>query len=134
MSYSKPLPNKKGIAQAYWEGLKKEKLLIQECKECHHSIFYPRVVCTNCGGSELEYKEHSGVGEIYSYTVVYKPRNPEFKQDVPYVVALVQLEGGARMMTNIVDCEIEKIEIGMKVKIVFESVTEEITLPFFKPL
>jgi uncharacterized OB-fold protein len=132
MAYTKPLPIIKGMAETFWNGLKEQRLLIQYCQDCAQSIFYPRVMCPHCGGTNVEFKEQSGIGEIYSYTVVHAPRHKGFNEDAPYVVALVNIEGGARMMTNIIDCEINDVQIGSKVKISFTDVTDEITLPHFK--
>jgi uncharacterized OB-fold protein len=132
MMINKPLPEIKGIAKTYWEGLKERKLLIQQCNECNKQIFYPRIVCHYCGSTSVEYKEHSGEGEIYSYTVIYKPRHPAFMDEAPYVVALVDLDGGERMMTNIIDCEIDDIKIGRRVQVSYTDISDSVTLPHFK--
>jgi uncharacterized OB-fold protein len=133
MSYQKPLPITKGLPKIYWDGLKEEKLLIQHCNECREMIFFPRVMCPHCGGTNIDFKEHNGLGEIYSYTVVHRTRTPGFKDEVPYVVALVNLSGGkARIMTNIIDCSIDEVEIGKQVEIVFSKADEEVTLPHFR--
>lgn len=135
MPYNKPLPVTKGVGETFWKGLKKRQFLVQYCSDCKEWVFYPRILCPYCGGENLDYIEHEGTGEVYSYTVVYKPRNTSFKNEVPYIVALVNLDGGkARLMTNIVSCPIENIAVGLKVKIEYTDITDGITLPIFKPL
>ncbi|WP_158599072.1 Zn-ribbon domain-containing OB-fold protein [Planococcus salinus] len=115
--------------------MKEKKFLIPHCNECNEMFFYPRVVCPHCGGTNIEFQDHNGKGEIYSYSIVEKSFIQGFEKEVPYTVALVQLEGGkARMMTNIIECEPEKVEIGMPVEIHFQDVTDEIALPHFKPM
>jgi hypothetical protein len=126
-----PYPNTKGIAKTFWDGLKEGKFLVQHCHDCGGQIFYPRVVCHHCGGTNLSFREHSGEGEIYSFTVIHKNRHPAFKDKVPYVVAIVELAGGGRMMTNIVDCDAEDVKIGQKVKLKPAAVSEDVTLPYF---
>lgn len=132
MTYHKALPITKGIAETFWTSLKDRKFMIQSCTDCTKQIFYPRVVCPHCGGSHVEYAEHEGTGEIYSFSVTHRTRLPGFKDEVPYVLALVDIDGGGRMMTNIIDCDPNEVQIGAKVKIAFTDVTEEITLPHFK--
>jgi uncharacterized protein len=135
MTYNKPLPNPKGISETYWKGLKDKKLLIQVCNNCHEHIFYPRILCPKCGDEDIEFKEHSGEGEIYSYTVLYKSIVKGFSEETPYALALVKLDGGnAKMMTNIVGCSPDTVEIGMRVSVVFTDVTDEFTLPHFIPV
>jgi uncharacterized OB-fold protein len=133
MSYKKALPLTKGVGETYWNGLKEKKLVIQQCEGCYEWIFYPRVVCTNCGSESLSFKEHSGDGEIYSFTVVHKTRMKGFKEEVPYVVALINLKDtNVRMMSNIVKSTENDIKIGGHVKVVFEEVTDDVTLPYFE--
>lgn len=135
MLYNKPLPNPKGISETYWKGLKEKKILIQHCTHCEDTIFYPRIVCPNCGNEDIEFREHGGEGEIYSFTVVHRSFVKGFSKEVPYIIALVKLDGGnAKLMTNIVECNENEVEIGMRVKPVFTDVTDEITLLHFKPV
>jgi uncharacterized OB-fold protein len=75
----------------------------------------------------------AGRGTVYSFTVIHRPPFPVFRDKVPYVLAIIELTEGVRMMTNIIGCEPNMVEIGMPVEVTFEDVTEEITLPQFKP-
>ncbi|ACL05075.1 protein of unknown function DUF35 [Desulfatibacillum aliphaticivorans] len=120
-------------AQPFWDGTRQGKLLIQHCKECQANIFYPRLFCPECHSDQLDWVESAGKGAVYSYTVVYNNSPSAFLQDVPYVVAIVKLDEGVRMCTNIVGCEPEKIQCDMPVEVVFEKLDVEFTLPKFKP-
>lgn len=132
MTYNKPLPNTKGIPEKFWNALRNRQFLVQRCSECKSQIFYPRIICPYCGSLDIEYEEHDGLGEIYSFTIVHRTRHIEFKKDLPYTLALVDLQGGGRMMTNIIGCEPEEVKIGAPVKIEFTDVNKDITLPHFK--
>ena len=96
-------------------------------------IFYPRKYCPECWSSNLFYSEASGKGKIFTYSVTMDGVEKKFMDDLPFVLALVDLDEGVRMMTNIVECQPEDVSIGMDVEVVFEDVTDEITLPKWKP-
>lgn len=130
----KPLPRLTTVSETYWKGARNHKLLIQKCENCGKKIYYPRMVCPKCLSSDLGWVEASGRGKVYSYSVVNRPPSKEFSEDVPYILALVELAEGPKMITNIVGCEPEKVKIGMDVEVVFDDVTEDIALPKFKPL
>lgn len=130
--YKKPLPYIHSETKAYWDGAKNGELLIRKCRSCGAYHFYPRDFCPSCFSFEVEWVKASGRGIIYSFTVRHRPA-PGFEQDVPYNLALVQLEEGVRMMCNIVGCANEDLRIGMPVEVAFDQVTEGVTLPKFKP-
>lgn len=130
--YEKPLPVPDAETTPYWEGLRSRKLLLRYCAACKRCHFYPRALCPSCHSDELEWKEASGRGEVYTYTVARRPAGPAFKASVPYVVALIQLEEGPRMMSNILTDDVEGVRIGRRVQVDFDDVTDEITLPKFR--
>lgn len=130
--YDKPLPVVDAESQPFWDAAKAHKLVIQQCSGCDRFIFYPRAVCPHCSGDALEWRDVSGEGTIYSFTVARRPAGPAFKDDAPYVIALIDLKEGARMMSNIVTGNVDSVKIGQGVKVLFEDVTEEITLPKFE--
>ena len=109
-------------------------LVIQECKECDVKIFYPRKYCPECWSSDLGWSEASGKAKVYSFSILMDQVEPKFKEDLPYVLALVDLEEGIRMMTCIVDCEPEEVKMDMDVEVVFEDITDEFSLPYFRPI
>ena len=90
-------------------------------------------MCPVCNSANKAWTKASGNGKIYSWTVVHHPSSPAWAAETPYVVAVVELEEGVRMASNIVDCPAEKLYIGMPVEVIFESVTEDVTLYKFKP-
>lgn len=131
--YKKPIPKPSPETEEFWAGCKRHELLVQHCKDCGRYIYYPRTLCPSCSSRNIEWVKSSGRGEVYSFSVHY--RGPkEFKDDVPYVVALIDMEEGWRMMSNIIDCNPEEVCIGDKVEVVFEDITEEISLPKFRLL
>jgi uncharacterized protein len=130
-NYNKPLPKSSPWSQFFWDNTKKRKLMIQQCEDCGKFIFYPKLVCPFCLSSNLRWVESSGKGKIYSFTIVNK--YPPTGFSVPYVVAIVDLEEGVKLCTNIVNYKTEKLRCDMDVEVVFEDVTNEITLPKFQP-
>ncbi len=129
----KPLPVVNPWAKPFWEGARERKLLIQKCKDCEKFIFYPRIVCPYCFSENVEWVEASGKGTIYSYTVVVNNAPSAFIDDMPYVVAIIKLEEGVQMLSNIVDCEPSELKCDMPVEVTFEKLNDEFTLPKFKP-
>lgn len=132
--YKKPLPVVDGDSREYWEGCRQHKLLIQQCEDCQKYIFYPRNLCPHCHSDRIKWVESSGRGKVYSYTINRRPAFPSFAEETPYVVALIELEEGVRMISNIINCDIDQVKIDMPVEVVFEKATEEITLPKFQPV
>ncbi|MGF7160372.1 hypothetical protein FHS85_001995 [Rhodoligotrophos appendicifer] len=132
--YEKPLPVVDPGTEPYWSALRDNKLMLKHCRACNQAHFYPRELCPHCFSDDLDWIEASGKGVIYSYTIARRPAGPAFKADAPYVVALIDLAEGPRMMTNIVTDDVEAVRIGDPVEVAFEAVTEEITLPKFTPL
>ncbi len=134
--YTKPLPKADPVTAPFWESLKREKIEVQRCDDCEAHIFYPRALCPHCSSRRLRWTPVSGRGRIYTLTIVHKAPGPAFKADTPYVVALVELDEGCRIMTNIVDApaDPDHVRIGMPVEIVYHHVTDDVTLPKFRPV
>lgn len=131
MSDMIPLPIPTETSQPHWDGCKQGELLVQQCADCNAYVFIPQESCTNCQGSNLNWVKSSGKGVLYSYTTVFRPQRVEF--EVPYVVAIVELEEGWHMLSNLVECDLDAIKVGMPIEVSFKKMTEEITLPMFKP-
>jgi uncharacterized OB-fold protein len=128
-----PVPNTKGYGKKYWDELVNNRFCIPFCESCNEYYFYPRIMCPHCSSQNVTFKEHNGLGEIYSFTVVQRTIVESFEKDVPYTMALVQIDdNGTKMMTRIIDCEPSKVYIGMKVKLKFHKM-DNVTLPFFVP-
>ena len=130
--YEKPLPVFDADSRPFWEGAKAHKLVLQQCGGCGKFVFYPRVLCPHCHSDSLEWKDVSGEGTIHTFTVARRPAGPTFKEDLPYVVALIDLKEGPRMMSNIVTDDVDSVKIGQSVKVTFDDVTGEVTLPKFQ--
>ena len=113
-------------SKPYWDAAANGKLMIKHCKGCNKNFFYPRSICPFCSSTDTEWKEASGKGEIYSHSTMR--RVPE-----PYALAYVTLAEGPKMLTNIVDCDYDKLAIGQKVHVVFKPAKEGPPIPAFAP-
>ena len=112
--------------EAYWEGARNGKLLLRHCTSCDRVHHYPRGLCPHCFSDKLDWKQASGKGKIYTFSVMR--RAPE-----PYVIAYVTLDEGVSMMTNIVDCDFDKVRIDQPVKVVFKASENGQPVPVFSP-
>ncbi len=130
--WNKPLPTIVGETKPYWDSCRRGKLLLQKCSRCNEYQFYPRGICAHCWSNDIGWVESSGKGTVWTYTVTYQNRTPGFA-DGPYVLALVELDEGVKMFTNIVDCDVAQVRIGMAVEVTFVKANEQITVPYFKP-
>jgi len=128
----KPIPVITTESRPFWDGCRDGRLMLQQCGDCGGWIYYPRALCTHCHSDNLEWKQASGEGVIYSYTVCRRPAGPAFKEEVPYVVALIDLKEGPRMLSNVIGCAPEAVRIGQDVRVRFEALNDEVTLPKFE--
>ena len=131
--YIKPLPEPSPATQPYWDAAREHRLLIQRSTATGEYIFYPRAVSPYGAGDELEWVEATGRGTVYTFTIARRPTAPQWAGDVPYVIAIIELEEGPHMTANIVDCDPEQVHIGMPVVTTFDDVTPEVTLVQFRP-
>jgi uncharacterized OB-fold protein len=116
----KPEPPITGETQPFWDGCAAAELRYQVCRECRHAQFYPRALCAGCGGVDLEWRRSQGEGRVYAVTVVERAPSAAFRADVPYVIVLVDLDEGFRMMANVVGDDRLEAAIGDRVRVVFE--------------
>ena len=132
--YAKPLPRPNEETQPFWDGLKKHELTLPHCKKCDTYHLYPRPFCPFCFSWDIDWRKTSGKGKLYTYAIQHRAQHPAFKEEAPYITAIVQLDEGPRMMTNLVDVEPDpaKIRCDSPVEIVYDDVTENITLPKFR--
>ena len=132
----KPLPEITPITQPFWEGTANGKLLIQRCTDCQSWVWCPRPACVECASERLEWTPVSGRGQIFAFTVIREVIGRAlrgFEKDIPYVTAWIDLDEGPRFCSNIVECPIEKVKIGMSVEVVFQEAGPGIFLPKFRP-
>jgi len=130
--YIKPLPVIKPWSKKFWEAARQHKLIMQKCNDCGKLIFYPRKVCPFCWSASVGWTDVSGKARVRTMTTTIAGVEQAFIPDLPYVLAIVELEEGVRMMTNIVECRPEDVKIGMEVAVTFRDCTEQISLPVFK--
>ena len=130
---SKPTPLPNPETQAFWDACLREELTVQLCGQCANKQHYPRALCHACGSKELSQVAVTGKGTIASFTVNRVPVSSHYAQDVPYAVALVNLDEGVTMMANVTHCDPETLQIGQRVHAHFET-RGEIKLPQFRPL
>jgi uncharacterized OB-fold protein len=129
--YDLPTPDLE--QQPYWDAAREERLLIKRCNACGKPHFYPRPFCPHCWSDDVVWEEASGRGTLYTFSIVRRNDLPPFGERVPYVAAIVDLEEGVRMMTNLEQCAEDAIAIGMPVRVAFRVETEDFTFPIFVP-
>ena len=134
MEYKKPLPKPNDDNRLFWEGCREHQLRFQKCVDCGHVRWPPSIICPICYSDNTDLITTSGRGTIFSFVVYHTAFHPAFEDDLPYVVAIVELEEGPRLLTNIVNCSHDELRCDLAVEVVWDDVTEEISLPKFSPL
>ena len=129
----KPLPAVAIWARPFWNAARENRLVLQHCNDCGKAIFYPRAFCPHCLSDNLGWQTASGRGTVYSYTVVEANAPSAFIGDIPYVVAVIRLDEGVQMLSNVVGCELSQLRCDMPVEVTFEKLNDEFTLPKFRP-
>jgi enoyl-CoA hydratase/carnithine racemase/uncharacterized OB-fold protein len=129
----KPIPVMQPWTTDFWKATKQRKLLVQHCSDCGANIFFPKKACPECWSGNLDWIESKGRAKVYTYTVMMDMVEPKFMADLPYVLAMVDLAEGIRMITRIVNCRPENMVIDMDVQVAFEDISPECALPVFEP-
>ena len=132
--YQGALPVPTHDTQPYWDAAKEHRLVLPYCAACDAYDFYPRPFCRQCFSWDIEWRDASGKGTLHTYVINHRPARG-FDEMTPYVIAVVELEEGPRMMTNIVMEEeptVDNLRIDAPVEVVFDDVTDEVTLPRFR--
>ena len=132
--YAKAIPIPGPESLPFWEGAKNHQLMLQKCFDCAHHWFPPSTVCTGCGSRNIEWAASSGKGKVFSFVVFHKLYHKGWDGEIPYAVAIVELEEGARMLSNVIGIPVEEVKCDLSVEVVFEDATSELTLPKFKPV
>ena len=128
----KPLPQMQGLTKEFYDWCKQRQLRFQRCKPCNTWRHVPREMCASCGSFEWEWEKSCGRGRIFTWTVVERPMHPSFARGLPYAPVIVEMEEGVRLLSQVVDCSPDQLEIDACVEVVFEDATDEITLPKFR--
>ena len=133
--YLRPLPNPLNwdASAPFWEAARRHELVMPRCRRCDRLFFYPREACPYCLSSDIDWCKVSGNGRLYSFTVIHRPAHRAFQAGTPYIYALVLLDEGPRLISNLVDCAPGDAIPDMPVAAVFEDVTPDWTLVKFRP-
>ena len=135
-SYNKPIPRPQPESDFYWERARQHELWLRKCNACGKAYFYPRDISPCCFSKDTTWIRASGRATLYTYSIVHRAAHPGFADEVPYVAAMVELEEGPRLPTNVVGVDEptpEKLPIGMPLEVTFEDITDTIALPKFRP-
>jgi uncharacterized protein len=130
---AKPLPQVSPEMAPFFEAARRHELVVQRCASCGAVRFPARTICSRCLGRDAAWTPVSGRGKVFSYAIMHQAMHPGFAADVPYAVVVVELDEGARLLSNLVGCPVSDVRIGLPVEVVFDDVTPEVTLPKFRP-
>lgn len=133
MAYKKPLPQPSADTKSFWDGCKEHQLRFQKCLNCGHILWPPSIICPLCYSYDAEWIVASGKGKVYTFVVYHHLYHKAFEEDIPYVTAIVELDEGPHLLTNIVGCNPDKVRCDMPVEVIWEDITGEFSLPKFKP-
>ena len=133
MAYAKPIPVPSEESRPFWDATSRGELLLQRCGDCGAHRFPPSVLCPECSSTAADWRPVSGRGKVYSFVIFHRAYHPAFADDVPYAVACIELEEGPRLMSNIVGIPPDEVRCDMPVAVVFEKITDDISLPKFRP-
>lgn len=128
MDWNKPLPQPTPLSQPFWDGLREHRLRLQQCGDCSHFIFFPRAHCPSCGSHRLSWQDLSGQGSLYTWTVARIPTLPEFGDEMPQLLAVVELDEGPHLNTTLVGVDPGMLKAGMRVRPVFDERPGSVTL------
>ena len=132
-AYAKPIPSITPELRPFFDAAKRHELVVQRCRGCGTHRFPARELCSTCLSRDSEWVRVSGAGEVFSFNVMHQVYHPGFATEVPYAVVIVKLAEGAKMTSNLVGVAPQDVRIGMPVRVVFEDITDEVTLPKFAP-
>lgn len=127
------LPTPEADTVEFWEAAHQGRFLLRHCEECGAISYYPRPFCPRCWSERVSWQEASGRATLYSWSVIHSNDQPPFRDRVPYVAAVVDLEEGPRMMTNVIDCDLAALRVDMPLVLRFMPISDEFSLPVFTP-
>ncbi len=128
----RPLPEPGPVSTAYWEAAARGEVLFQECPACGNRQHYPRLLCTKCGDVP-EWRTSSGKGTVHTYTIVRQNHASPFKESLPYVVAMIELEEGPKLMGGVTHCVPDDVHVGMPVEVYSVFVDDSLGIHFWRP-
>jgi hypothetical protein len=130
-TWQRPLPAPDAFERPFFEAAARGELLYQRCPKCGFAQFYPRPVCTACG-ADPEWATASGRGVVHTWTVVRQNAMPPFEDELPYVVAMVELPEGVRMLTNVTGCAVDEVQVGLALEAYAVEFAPGLALPFWR--
>ncbi|MBW2544995.1 MAG: Zn-ribbon domain-containing OB-fold protein [Deltaproteobacteria bacterium] len=134
MTYNKPLPKINADTKEFWEGCREHLIKIQKCADCGFVRWPPSFICPQCHSQKTDWIASTGRGSVYTFVVNHIAYHPAFRENLPYVVAVVELDEGPHLLTNIVDCDPGEVLCDMPVEVVWDDITDEFSLPKFRPV
>ena len=126
------LPSPDFETAPFWDGCKHGQFLLRHCNACGHDFHYPRPFCPRCWDDDVSWREASGRGTLYTYSIVHVNDLPPFGERVPYVAAIVELEEGPRVMTNIEGVPFDELRAEMPVTVEYKAISDDVTIPVFR--
>lgn len=128
------LPTIEEESRPFWAAARDGRFLIARCNDCGRAHHYPRPFCPFCWSENVSWEDASGMATLYTYSTVFVNDRPPFDDGLPYVAAVVDLEEGPRVMTTLVDCDPAHLQVGQEVMVSYRVLTEDITVPVFRPV
>lgn len=130
---TRPVPHPDLYTLPYWQHAREGKFVLPHCESCGRHHFYPRGSCPHCGATRIAWSPASGRGEVYSFSVVHRAPGPAFKDDVPYVIAIVKTDEGPHLLSRVVGVAPEAVRIGLRLRVRLDAISPEASLPVFVP-
>jgi uncharacterized OB-fold protein len=128
------LPTPDFETQPFWDGCKEGRFLLKHCNACGQHHFYPRPFCPKCWSTDVVWTQAVGAGTLYTFSGVRQNDLPPCPERVPYVAAIVELDEGPRVMTNVEGAAFDTLEIGTRVQVAFKAISDDVTIPIFRPV
>jgi uncharacterized OB-fold protein len=133
-SMPRPIPDQGDLlTEPYWQHLREGTFALPRCDACGRHHFYPRSRCPHCGGDRIAWSAVSGRGKVYSYSVVHRAPSAAFKDEVPYVVAIVETDEGPHLMSRVVGVAPDAVRVGMRLQVRLDRAAEQAAMPVFEP-
>jgi len=132
--YKRPIPVPDEASRPFFEGANRHELMLQRCTICGAYLYPVKLRCDLCLNTSIEWVEASGKGRLYSFGLMHQLYDPRFADEIPYNVALVELEEGIRIVSNVVGCPSSELRIDMPLQVTFEDINDEVAIPKFKPV
>jgi len=127
------LPSPDVETKPFWDACREGKFLLRHCDVCGRDHYYPRPFCPSCWSDTVSWREASGRGTLYTYSVVHVNDLPPFNERVPYVAAVVELDEGPKVMTTIEGVPLDELRVDMPVVVAFKAISDDVTIPVFRP-